>query len=158
VQTHIILFSITGKTRKLAKKLEAALAGSDAAIKFSELEPSGSFKMSQRTVPLNRIPNIEKDQVLVLASPVHGGRISGPMMEFLSHAGSLAGKKVALLATHFFPYKWGCMQMFDQMDALCSEKGGEVIARGSVSQFTWNRNKHMAMVIDRIAGLVKQIQ
>ncbi len=147
MQTAIVLYSSTGHTKSFVNHLTSAMINEPSIF---ELEAKGPFKPSDLRTPLKHLPDLSKSQTVVIASPVHGGRLPAPIMTFLEDTRDFSEKQVILMATHFFPFDWGCKQMFEQMQSIIESKGGKVSAYGEVCWTSLRRKKLMADEINKI--------
>jgi multimeric flavodoxin WrbA len=147
----IIVYSRTGHTLSVARKLEEKLAADGHDVALEELETIGASDLGATTSPLQRRPSIGGHGALVFGSPVNGGRMSAPTRSYLDQIPSLHGKKVVLLLTHFFPRVWGANQTLQEMTETCESKGATICARGSVRWTSLRRRRRIASVVDDLA-------
>ena len=151
MEIAIIVYSNTGHTLKVARRLEEALAADGHAVRLKELETTERVRMSNTDdVELKDNPSIEGYDALVFAAPVWGGKPASPMGRYLDQLSSLEGKKVACLATGVFPYGWGRKQTTEQMEAVCEAKAATVCAVGSVGWWSFRRGRQIANVVERL--------
>jgi len=151
----IIFYSFSGHTLSVSKKIKNHLENSGYDVALEQLEPSGPFKLTDEVSELKTIPSIEKYNVLIIASPVHGGRMASPVAGFLKKVPHLKGKKMICLVTHFLPYSMGGKQMIRILKAACESLGAEVIATGNVPRLSLRQNKYINKVIDTIKNQPK---
>jgi ferredoxin len=115
IQSAILYFSPTGTTRRLVKSISQGLA----------LRPR-DFDL---TLPAAREKsvNLERDELLVLAFPVHGGRIPRLVKDYVQKLPS--GKRpVALVVVYGNrAYEDALLELYD----LSFQKGYEVVAAGA---------------------------
>lgn len=123
----IFFYSFSGHALSVAKKINERLITSGYQVGMEKLEPAGRLNPSDLRTELKSIPSIEDYDILVIASPVHGGRMASPIAEFLEKTPSMKGKRVFCLVTHFLPYGTGGKQTILQMKAACQSKGGQII-------------------------------
>jgi len=152
VNIGIIVFSHTGHTLKVTRKLKERLTADGHDVTLEELEPVEPLNLSATTAPLKRIPAIDEYEALVLGSPVNGAQMSAPMKSYLDQTPSLQGKQVALLLTHFFPSQWGANQTIAQMTEACESKGATVIGSGDVRWMSLRRRRQIAQAVDSVAS------
>ena len=149
----IVVYSQTGHTLSVAMKLEEALSAAGHVVKLERVEPSGSAKPGTANVSLKARPEVDAYNALVFCSPVWGGTPASPMASYLEQVASLQGKKVACLATHFFPSGVGGNQTLAQMKDICESKGAAVCGVGSVNWFRLGRKRKIAQVVDSLSKL-----
>lgn len=150
----IIYFSHTGHTAQVVDRLAERLREAGKAAEAIALEPVGTFSPHDEAVRLQKLPDLAAFDQFILASPVHGGRMAAPVRTFLQEAGSLEGKPVALLLTHFLPRQWGAVQTVAAMEALCREKGAQVLGSADVTWFSLSRKKQINESISRISAML----
>lgn len=147
----IIVFSHTGHTLRVARKLEERLIRDGRDVRLEELEPVEPLNLSATTAPLKSIPAIDQYDALVLGTPVNGARMSAPMKSYLDKITSLRSKRVALLLTHFLPRQWGAHQTIAQMTEACESKGATVIGSGDVRWMSLRRGRQIAQAVESVA-------
>jgi flavodoxin len=147
----IIVYSHTGHTLSVARKLEQRLTSDGHAVRLVQLEIAGPVNMSATTTVLKHYPAVELYDVLVFGSPVNGGRMSAAMNSYLDQIPSLQGIRVALLLTHFFPKGWGANQTIAQMTEVCQSKGAEVRGSADVQWTSLRRRRQIARAVDSLA-------
>ena len=152
MSTGIVLYSYTGHTQKVIEKLADQMENRPSIF---TLEPVRQINLSDLKTPIKSIPNIAAYDTVILATPVHGGRMSSPMATFLDETQALKNKKVILLATHLFPHKWGCAQMFQAIEEECTRIGAEVIHTDDICWPGLLRKTHLSKLVNRTIGLVE---
>lgn len=150
----IVYFSLTGHTKTFVNHLAVAYKGN---IEVFELEPREKFNSSEIKAPLNSIPDVSPFDTVLLASPVNGGRMSAPMMSFLEDTKNFSGKKIILLATHFFPAKWGCDQMFQQIQSMVESRGGIITATSEICWTSLFRKKEISDRVQRLLPILDSL-
>ena len=146
----MIVYSDTGNTLSVAKKLRQALAADGHSVTLVHLETAAPLRRSDTTTTLKTIPSVDDYDALVFACPVRGGVPIPPMRVYLEQAPSLAGKQVACLVTGFFPATWGRNQTLAKMQELIKVKGGTVCGTGSVRWSSLKRNAHIAYAVESL--------
>ncbi|MBN1875621.1 MAG: flavodoxin family protein [Anaerolineae bacterium] len=149
----ILVYSHTGHTLNVARKLQEQLSASGHMVTLAQLETVVPLKMGDTTASLKTIPPVDTYDALVFACPVRGGTPAPPMRVYLEQITSLEGKKVACLVTGFFPAKWGRNQTLAQMKTLCESKGATVCGLGSVWWSFPGRKQKISMVVDHLSQL-----
>jgi len=151
VKIGIIVYSRTGHTLSVAKRLEDRLMADGHDVTLEQLETVGPVDLSATTAALKTKPTIDPYDALVLGSPVNGGRMSAPMNSYLDQVRSLEGKRVALLLTHFFPQGWGANQTIEQMTEVCESKGATICGSGDVRWLSLRRQRQISQAVDSLA-------
>lgn len=150
----IMVYSLTGHTLTVAEKLVERLTADGHDVTLEQLETVGPVDLSATTAALKTAPAVEPHDILVLGSPVNGGRMSAPMRSYLDQVTSLEGKDVALLLTHFLPAVWGANQTIEQMTAICESKGATVIGSGDVRWTSLRRRRQIEKTVDSLSALL----
>lgn len=149
----IVVYSETGHTLAVAKKLKETLAASGHKVSLERVEPAGPVSLAATHVTLKTRPKIEPYDALVLGTGVRGGEPAPPMASYLAQLSSLDGKQVACLVTGFFPVAgWGRDQTLARMKEVCESKGATVCGSGSVGWFSLNRRRQ---IVDAVQALSK---
>ena len=152
----IIVYSQTGNTLSVAKKLEERLAAAGHSATLEEVTVAGGRKSGDRDFRLEALPDAGRYDAIVFGAAVETFFLSPVMTRYLKQVGSLQGKKVACLVTQFFPYPWmGGNRAIRQMRKLCEAKGATVLGSGVVNWAKSRREKTTTRAIDRLSGLFK---
>lgn len=151
----IIVYSRTGHTLSVARKLEERLAAKGHDVTLEQLETVEPLDLSATTAALKETPPIERYDVVVFGSPVNGGRMSAPMRTCLDRIPSLRGKTVMLLLTHFFPRVWGANQTIEEMTEVCASKGATVSGSGDVRWTSLRRGRQIANAVESLSSCLE---
>jgi len=89
------------------------------------------------------VPEVNDYEVLLLGSPVHGGRISAPMRAFFAEIDSITGMPCVLFVTHFFRQSWGADQSLAEFTEKCRDKGMRILETCTVHWFSLQRKKNI---------------
>jgi menaquinone-dependent protoporphyrinogen IX oxidase len=143
MEIGVVVYSHTGHTAKLAERLVPRLEALGWGVTVLPLAPAAEFSMNVERTPLASLPEIAPFDVVVVGTPVHGGRMSAPVRTFLGQSPLLAGKPVAFLLTHFFPRQWGAVQTIDEMAVLCDDAGATVLDSADVAWLGLGRRRRM---------------
>ncbi len=146
----VMVCSRTGHTLSVAVQLKEKWAAAGHAVTLVELEPVGPVSPSATRVELKTRPSVASYDAVVFAALVQGGVPAPPMRGYLEQIPSLAGKRVALLVTGFFPAQWGRNQAMAQMSDICAAKGATICGSGSVGWFSLNRRQQIAQAVDSL--------
>ncbi|MCB2209938.1 flavodoxin domain-containing protein [bacterium] len=155
MEIGLVVYSNTGHTAKLAALLAAELQALGQGVRVIPLVPAGEYSMKELRTPLASSHDVSPFDVIVAATPVHGGRMAAPVRTFLEQTPTLAGKPVAFLLTHFLPYKMGAAQTIEAMTDLSEEAGATVLDSADVTWFSLGRHKKMK---NAAVELAKSIQ
>jgi len=150
----IIVYSWSGNTLFVAKKLEERLSATGHSVNLKEVKLTQERKQGERKFQLEVLPDVEPYEALVFGSAVEAFSLSPVLTEYLKRIGSLEGKKVACLVTQFFPYPWmGGNRAIRQMRKLCKSKGATVVGSGVVNWAKRRREKTTAAAVERLSRL-----
>ena len=146
----IIVFSNTGHTLEVAKKLKKAYEKKGHTVALEQIMVKGGWDQNARKVKLEKpVPDPGPYENVVFAASVQAFSLCVPMKEYFTKVKTLKGKKVALLITQFFPFEWmGGKRTIGQMKRICASKGAKVVGSGDVNWMGENRRKKkMAKVV-----------
>ena len=153
----LIIYSLSNHTLSVANKLKEnlALAGQEVILeKIEIIEPA---VLNNEDAPLKSKPAATPYDVIVFGSPVRGGVLPPPMKKYFEQVDSLAGKKVAILVTGFFPAKWGRNQVTAQMIEILEGKGAQICGQGSVGWFSLNRKQQIAKAVNSLVNCLEKL-
>jgi flavodoxin len=150
----IIVYSWSGNTLAVAKRLEAKLSGSGHSVTLEQVSVIGERKQGAREFQLDTVPDVAPYDAVVFGSAVEAFSLSPVLTAYLKKVGPLEGKKAACLVTQQFPYPWmGGNRAIRQMRKLCRTKGATIVGSAVVNWAKSRREKTTAAAIDRWAGL-----
>ncbi len=150
----IVFYSLSRHTLSLSNTLKQSLEQDGHTVTATQLEPA-SYQVRQQKAELKSIPAVSGYDLLILACPVHGGRMAPPMQAFLESTPSLKNKKAACFITQVFPRKWGGEQTLATMRLVCESKGARVIASGGVSWYSFARRRQILAIMDGLKAALK---
>jgi multimeric flavodoxin WrbA len=152
MKISVIYYSHTGHTTQLADELVRQLRQAGHSVEVFLLETVGTLSMSAERVAILETPDISVYDALAIGTPVHGGRISAPVMTFIEGTSSFSYKPVGFFLTHFFPRKMSAHITIDALEKLGREKGGHVLGSESVTWFSFNRKKQIKQAAKTLAN------
>ena len=123
----MVLFSYMGHTRQLGEVLQQELEEAVHTVDLIVLETQEPLNLSADRTAIKPVPVVDNYDVLLLGSPVHGGRISAPMRAFLAENEGFGGKPCVLFVTHFLRRSWGAEQTMTEFVDKCREKGARIL-------------------------------
>jgi flavodoxin len=140
----IILFSETGNTYSVAKKLKENLKKHDVTIEKIEVNRTSKDR-SEFKITYN--PTLDNYDILILGSFTEGFKLNPVMKSYLEDK-QLKDKKVLLFITHFFPYKWlGGNSAMKELKSIMEIKQANVLASSVIN---WSSKKRTLETIDLI--------
>ena len=150
----IIVYSQTGNTLSVAKKLEEKLSSAGHSATLEQVKVVGERNQGDRNFQLETLPDTGPYDALVFGSAVEAFSVSLVLTTYLKQIESLQGKKVACLVTQFFPYPWmGGNRAIRQMRKLCEAKGATVCGLGIVNWMRSRREKTTTKTVDQLSKL-----
>jgi flavodoxin len=149
----IIVYSHTGHTLMVAKKLHEKLSAGGHQVNLEQIEAAGTPSFSEPRAALKTAPGIAPYDAVVFAGPVWGGRSAGPMVSYMEQLPGLQDKQVVCMVTGFFPARWGCDQTLAQMKEVCTSRAGTVIGTGSVTWFGLGRRRRINQMVEKLSSL-----
>lgn len=78
----IIFYSLSRHTLSLSRHIKQVLEQDGHTVESIRLEP-GSYQVRAQKAELKSVPPVTGYDLLILACPVHGGRMAPPMQAFL---------------------------------------------------------------------------
>lgn len=150
----IIIYSITGNTRLVARKLQKSIISQGIDAELLEIKAI-SDDPEQIRIEITDAPSPSGFDQLVFASPVHAFMLSKVMKTYLSKIENLEQKDVTLVVTHQFSRTWmGANWALRQMKRYVELKNGKVNQMFSIRWGSKNREQDIQELLDKI--LVKK--
>jgi NAD(P)H dehydrogenase (quinone) len=149
----MVIFSHTGNTYSVAQKLKRKLEKEGHKVSLERLKVKGVYKTSMQTVEFDKLPELKKYDGLVMGAPVMAFALCPPMKQYLGRLERLDGKKIACLATQFFPFKWmGGNRAVRRMRKACLAAGGVVLAGGVINWSRRDREQRIEALNEKISA------
>jgi len=150
----IIVYSQTGNTLSVAKKLEERLSAAGHSATLEQVKLVGERKRGDKDFRLETLPDTGPYDALVFGSAVEAFSLSPVLTRYLEQIESLQDKKVACLVTQLVPYPWmGGDRAIRQMRRLSEAKGATVCGSGVVNWIRPRREKTTAKAVDQLNRL-----
>jgi len=150
----IIIYSQTGNTLSVAKKIEEKLIAEKHNVILEQIQILGKAHPGSKDIKFKNIPDVSQYDKLLFGAPVQAFSLAIPMSAYLSQLNSLQGKKATLLVTQQFPFPWmGGSRTVRQMKKLCESKGVKIIGSEIVNWSKSTREQQIAEVVERLTGL-----
>ncbi len=147
----IIVYSQTGNTLSVARKLQEKLSEAGHSATVEQIKTVGAEQSNPREIKFEALPDISQYDALVFSGQVQAFSLSPAMKSYLSQVPSLQGKRAACLVTQHLPYPWlGGNRAISQMKKICESKGGEICETGIVN---WSNKKRENMITDVVEKL-----
>ena len=155
MKVQFIIYSHTGHTKTVAESIKSELITSGHDVEMEYVQPREKLDLKAEMVELKEMPDPQGQDVVIIGSPVHGGRVSAPIRAFLSKVTTLEEIRIILLVTHFFRPGWGAVQTLQHLRELCEIKGGKVIAEAHVKWFSLFRKREIKKTTDYLSSFLK---
>jgi multimeric flavodoxin WrbA len=147
----IVVYSKTGNTLSVAKRVEEALRAAGHKVALERVEAENDQEKAAGNIRFSSLPDLSRYEALVFASPVQAFSLNPVMKAYLAKAGQLAGKKAACFLTMGFPAVWmGGRQAMGLLRNAMAEKKTVFCGEGIVC---WSNKKRESM----IDAIVKQL-
>lgn len=149
----LIVYSQTGNTLSVAKKLEQTLQAAGHTVMLEQVEAVDRPPNSSAPIQLKSAPDLSSYDVVIFASPVHAFSLAPAMKLYLSQISSLAGKKVSCFVTQQLKKAWmGGNRAIRQISTACQAKGAGIIASGIVNWSCSTRDEQIEELISRLSA------
>lgn len=151
----IIVYSHTGNTHSIAKKLEEKLSKGGHSVNIERVTVANDINPRPVDYELERKPKIKGYDALIFGSPVEAFSLSPVMIRYLKQVASLEDKKTACLVTQFFPFRWmGGNRAAGQMRKICESGGAKVCGYGVVN---WMGERRRGKITKRVVEELSEL-
>ncbi|MFN2305049.1 MAG: flavodoxin family protein, partial [Anaerolineales bacterium] len=144
----LVFFSHMGHTKKAGEAVAGQLTAEGHHVNIFGIQPKEKLNLRAEEVEIKNQPEISSFDVLILGTPVHGGRMSAPIFTFLDQMPIVNGLRTVLLLTHFFRKEWGALQTIQSLEVLCKTKGLDVLGYANVKWFSFYRNRNIQRAVE----------
>jgi flavodoxin len=149
----IIVYSQTGNTFSVARKLKEKMAAAGHAVNVERLTTVGG-ETDPGKAKIEKLPDLGGYDALVFAAPVQAFSLSRVMAAYMKQLPSLGGKKVACFVTKGMPFAWtGGNRAISQLKKSCESHGGTVVGTGIVYWSNKDRDNQINDVIEKLSRL-----
>ncbi len=158
MNTGIIVFSHTGNTLLVARRLQERLSRNGHTVILEEITVQGGFDPEKdfNSFTLDSVPDPSQYDAVVFGAPVMAFSLCPVMKRYLESVRTLSGLKVGLLVTQHLPFKWmGGSRAVGQMKKLSSVKGGMVKSAGIVN---WSHRDREARIDDAVTAVASGLK
>jgi NAD(P)H dehydrogenase (quinone) len=152
MKVGIIVYSQTGNTHSVAKKLKDKFAEAGNVAEIEQITITGEAGPGSKNFQLETIPEVGPYDAIVVAAPVQAFSLHPAMAAYLEQLTSLQGKEVACYVTKQLPGKWtGGNRAVARMKKICEQKGGTVCGSEII---VWNarRGQSIDQCADRLSS------
>lgn len=150
----IIVYSQTGNTLYVAKKLKEKLLEAGHTANIEQIEAIGEVKDRGQNIQFKTLPDTKACDALVFASMVQAFSISIVMKKYLEQIESLKGKKIACFVTKGLPFHWtGGNNAINQMKKICESKDAIICGTGIIVWKNKKREQNINNMINKLSKL-----
>ncbi|MFO7942092.1 MAG: hypothetical protein R6U92_05580 [Bacillota bacterium] len=151
----IVVYSHTGNTLGVAKRLEDRLRQMGEDAKLMRVETPDQYQPGRGSVPPMELPDISGCDTLVFASPVHAFSLSQVMAHCLREIDIPEGTPSAGLVTQHLPYTWlGGNRALRGIREVCTARGSRFLGGAVVN---WSRRDREARIEEAIDDLARTL-
>ncbi len=151
----LIVYSQTGNTLSVAKKIYDKLNSDGYDVNLEEIKAKREKKDSQQ-FEIVKSPTLDKYDVVILGSYIEAFCLCPVMKSYLNKIESFKNKKVLCFLTQYFPYPWmGGNNGIKKIKSICESKNGEV---KDYAVINWSNKKRDEMITNLIDKFVKGIK
>lgn len=147
----IILFSETGNTYSVAKKIKEHLKNKDVTIEKVAIQRLSSDRSHFN---FTYEPCVKDYDLIIFGAFTEGFMLTPVMKEYLSKQ-DLTNKKTMAFITHFFPFAWmGGTNSLKQMTNLLETKGSKILSTGVINWKSSKRIKDIDDLVNKFTQLI----
>src|SRR5690554_3228165 len=148
----IIVYSQTGNTLSVAKRLAESLTAKGHTVNIARVESVSEKNPPTTASDLKSAPDVGAYDVVIFASPVHAFTLAPAMKVYLENISSLAGKEVYCFVTQHLKWAWlGGNRAVRIITAACKAKGAGVTKSGIVHWSSQERDEQIGRLVDRLS-------
>lgn len=150
----IIVYSQTGNTYSVAKRLKEKLISEGKTVEIEKVEAKRE-KNNNLNVTLTKEPETNKYDTVILCSYVEAFSLCTVMKKYLNNVATLKEKKVMCFVTEGFPYPWmGGNHAIRQMKKIIKEKNATTSVTGVIN---WRNKSKEEMIEELISKICKEL-
>lgn len=154
MKVGIVVFSQTGHTLSVARRLAEALEANGHEATVARVEPEEAKPNSPAPIKLKTAPDVAPYDAVIFASPVQAFSLARVMQLYLSGISDLTGKKVSCFLTQQFKKAWlGGNRALRKMRAACRAKGADVRETAIVHWSSGDRENQIAELVKRLGAM-----
>jgi flavodoxin len=151
MKVGIILFSETGNTYSVAKKIKEHIKSKDVTIEKIEVERNS---MNRQDFNITYKPRTEDYDLIIFGSFTEGFQLNPVMKSYLEYQ-NLTSKKVMCFVTHHFPFDWlGGKSALKQMLAICEKKNAAILETGIINWSNKKRSQEIDDLVNKFTQLI----
>jgi flavodoxin len=146
MKTGMIIYSQTGNTLHVAKRIKEKMKGMD----IEQITVEG---INTPDIKLVNIPKVEEYDSIIFGAPVQAFSLCLPMKKYFDQLPSLKDKNVICFVTEGFSKPWlGGNRAIKHMRNVIETKGGKIIDTGIIN---WGNKEKENQIVDFINKVTK---
>lgn len=154
MKVGIIVYSYTGHTLEVAKKLEEAIKAKGHLVTIELIEPMENKPGSVSQVLLRNSPNISGYDFVIFGSPVQAFTLAGVMKKYLSSLPNFKNKNGYSFVTRQLKKKWlGGSRAIKWIENKCQEKGINILDSAMISWSSKTLDNDINDVINKLSDM-----
>ncbi len=153
----IVIYSNTGKTEAVAKRVQASLSSShDITIEKIIIKDEKPFETSK--ISFDYVPDLEKYDALIFGAPVWAFRLTHVMKQFFERNPKLEDKPVAVYAMQGLPWAiFGGNRAIRTFKKYC-KNAESCISAGIVSEKGHKKEVKFNRVVSNLIDFVRHVE
>lgn len=154
MKVGIIVYSKTGNTLSVAKKLEEAFLKAGHSVNLEQIATVNEDPSKTQSIVLKTSPDPGGYDAVVFAAPVWAFSMCSVMRLYLSQLSTLEGKKVGLFVTQSFSKAWlGGNHAIRQMEQACKSRKATIWKTGVINWSNKKREEQIAALLEAFTQL-----
>ena len=150
----IIIYSQTGNTREVARRLQEKLAEKGHRAEIDEISINGKVPAQPGGFELSGLPDPGQYDAVVFGSPVQAFNLNPVMRAYLDQVPMMEGKEAACFITKQLPIKWtGGTRALGLIKNACEAKGAVVKGAEIIFWTERKRRESIARAVENLAAL-----
>jgi flavodoxin len=157
MKVGIILYSNTGNTYLVSLKLQEKLSAIGIKSDIDRIEVKRDIKKDPNKIEFIYSPDINKYDIVVIASPVEAFSLCPVMRDYLNSLGE-SKKLVFCFVTEELPYAWmGGNNAIKKMREICSSKKMNIVDTGVINWRNKKRDQMIENMTSKFTNKIKEI-
>jgi flavodoxin len=150
----IIVYSYTGHTLTVAKRLKEAIIDKGHEVSIELVEPMINEPGPSTKVLLKTSPDLSIYDFVIFGSPVQAFTLAGVMKKYLSSLHNFEDKSGYCFVTRYFKRKWlGGSKAINWIETKCQEKGIKILDSSMISWSSKNLDDDISSLVYRLSNI-----
>lgn len=156
MKVKIIVYSFSGNTLAVSKKLQDALKQENIATTLEEVKTTTEKEMDWTKVNLSFVPLTNDADCIIFAAPVQAFRLVPIMSAYFHTIDDLKNKPCFFFTTEFFPLDWmGGIQARKMATDYIAKKNGRLLDKAIIH---WKKKNLEEKINQVVTSFVQQIK